>query len=82
MFYTYILYSDKLSVYYTGSSQNLEIRLQEHNRGKTTFAAKGMPWRLIYYKPFNTRTEAMTLERKIKKRGAQRLLNDLESKVG
>ncbi|RPH34139.1 MAG: GIY-YIG nuclease family protein [Bacteroidales bacterium] len=77
MFYTYILLSEKLDVFYTGSSQNLELRLQEHYRGKTAFAAKGMPWILIYSKGFRTRTEAMAFERKIKKRGAQRFLRDL-----
>ncbi|MBI5538547.1 MAG: GIY-YIG nuclease family protein [Bacteroidia bacterium] len=48
MFYTYTLFSDNLGVYHIGFSQNLERRLLEHNRGKTTFAAKGMPWRIVY----------------------------------
>ncbi len=82
MFYTYILFSEKLGVYYTGSSQNLEFRLREHNRGKTAFAAKGAPWTLVLSKAFHTRAEAMALERKIKKRGAQRFLIDLDLNVG
>jgi len=77
MYYTYILYSEKLAVFYTGHTKDMERRLEEHNRGKSAFAAKGMPWRVVYRFEASSRADAAKLERKIKKRGAQRFLRDL-----
>ena len=76
MHYTYILYSEAIKKYYTGQTEDLERRILEHNRGKTSFMAKGVPWKLVYSKSFTTRTEAVKLEKQIKKRGAARYLDD------
>jgi len=35
--HTYIIYSNTLKKYYTGHTADLQKRLEEHNRGKTTF---------------------------------------------
>jgi len=82
MFYTYILYSNSLKKFYTGQSQDLDRRLVEHNRGKTKFLDSGKPWVLVYSKSFNNRSEAITLEKHIKKRGAKRFLLDNQLAVG
>ena len=82
MFTTYILYSLNLRKFYTGQTEDIERRLEEHNRGKTPFMKKGIPWKLLYSQSFETRSEAMQLEKKIKKRGAQRFLIDLGLAVG
>jgi putative endonuclease len=76
MFYVYILYSKKLQKFYTGQTENIKKRIEEHNRGKTAFNKKGLPWELIYQKEYNTRSEAMQHEKRIKKRGASRFLSD------
>jgi putative endonuclease len=76
MYTTYIIYSLKIDKYYTGQSDDLDRRMEEHNRGKTPFLATGMPWHLVYSKEFNSRTEAIKLEKFIKKRGAARFLKD------
>ena len=82
MYITYILYSSRINRYYTGQTTNLMRRREEHNRGKTTFMAKGVPWKLIYSKEFYSRNEAIKLERLIKKRGAERFLNDIKGQSG
>jgi putative endonuclease len=82
MFTTYILHSEKINKYYTGQTIDLERRLDEHNKGKTAFMASGAPWKLIYFKEFNERKEAMALELNIKKRGAKRFLSDISNTVG
>jgi len=82
MYITYILYSSKIDRYYTGHTENLDRRLEEHNRGKTPFMAKGIPWKIVYSKEFETRKEAMKYERFIKKRGAERFLNDNNNQLG
>jgi len=82
MYITYIIFSSKLNKYYTGQTVDLTRRLEEHNRGKTRFLASGMPWELIYSLSFNTRTEAIDLENRIKKRGAERFLKDNNISIG
>ncbi len=44
--------------------------------------AKGIPWKIVYSKEFETRKEAMKYERFIKKRGAERFLNDNNNQLG
>ena len=76
MYVTYILFSSKINKFYTGHTEDIDRRIQEHNRGKTPGMAKGMPWIIIYLKEHQTRAEAIKLEKSIKKRGAARFLND------
>jgi putative endonuclease len=76
-FTVYILFSKSTEKYYSGSTQNLENRLFEHNRGETKSIRNGMPWEVIWQVQLPTRAEAMKLENKIKKRGAKRFLEDL-----
>lgn len=59
MFTVYIIYSSVIDRFYTGQTEDFERRLEEHNRGKTPFFAKGMPWKLVYSK------ECALLEKKI-----------------
>ena len=82
MYITYILYSSRINKYYTGQTTNLMRRLEEHNRGKTAFMAKGVPWQFVYSKEFYSRKEAIKLERLIKKRGAERFLKDIKGQSG
>ena len=81
MYFTYILYSQKINKYYTGQTNDLNRRIHEHNLGKTCFMKRGMPWQLVYSQTQQTRSEAMNLEIKIKKRGVARFLKDNNSKT-
>ncbi len=78
MYFTYILYSNSSLKYYCGSTQNLFNRLQEHNTGETKSIKHGIPWNLIGFIEFNTRTEAMKLEKQIKNRGINRWLQQYQ----
>jgi putative endonuclease len=82
MYVTYILFSYKINKFYTGQTQNLSRRLEEHNRGKTPFLASGIPWILLFSKEFSSRSEAVSLENFIKKRGAARYLTDNNISLG
>ncbi len=68
MFYTYILYSEKLNKYYIGSTNNVNQRLINHNQGMSDFTNKGIPWILKYYEVFDSRQEAVNREKQIKKK--------------
>jgi putative endonuclease len=63
--------------FYTGSTQDLKNRLFEHNSGETSSIKKGIPWEVFWEIKLPTRSEAMILETKIKRRGAQRFLEDV-----
>ena len=77
MYTVYILFSKTSLKYYTGQTDNLENRLYRHNSGLSLATKSGKPWTLIYQIEFNTRSEAVQLESKIKKRGAKRYLGDI-----
>jgi putative endonuclease len=72
----YILFSETTDRYYVGQTNNIEKRLVTHNNGGKKYTSKGRPWNLIKTYPCNDRTEAMQLERKIKKRGIKRYLDE------
>ncbi len=72
----YILYSQKRSRYYVGQTDDIEKRLIRHNNCLVPSTKYGAPWVLIFTAEVNNRSEALILERKIKKRGAERYLND------
>ena len=72
----YILYSKISSKYYVGQTANIDKRLKRHNQGIVPSTKGGAPWELVLQIKVSDRSEALILERKIKKRGAKRYLND------
>ncbi len=64
-FYTYVLISDE-GYHYTGSTENLDTRLQRHRLKTTHFTKKGTNWKIIYSKKFPTLSEAMIYEKWLK----------------
>ena len=65
-YFVYILYSVSLDRYFVGQTSNLEDRLKRHNEGKSKYTKSGIPWKLKYKESFNTRSEVMAREKKIK----------------
>jgi putative endonuclease len=67
MFHTYMLKLRDGS-FYTGHTNNLQRRLEEHRHGKGSCYVKGRrPFTLAYTEPFETRTKAAKREVQIKK---------------
>ncbi len=79
MFYTYILYSQRLDRYYVGSTNNLQRRLDDHNRGKDKYSRKGSPWELSFFETFSTRKEAYSREIEIKRKKSRSYIEQLVS---
>ena len=73
MYTVYILYSFVKAKYYAGQTNNIEARLNRHNQGRTLSTKHGIPWKLIYTFNFETRSEAVFLETKIRNRGINRV---------
>ena len=84
MYYAYILSSLKDGRRYFGHTDNIAIRLKFHNEGLNPSTKNRRPLRLICYKTFKNRIEAIRYERYLKslKGGEQlkieinRMLND------
>jgi putative endonuclease len=77
MYYTYILFSEKVNKYYVGYTSDLNNRLDEHGKDKSKFTGHSSDWKLIKYFEFETKSEALKLEIQIKKRGIKRFLESL-----
>jgi putative endonuclease len=67
MYYTYILKSySSSSHYYIGYTHNIETRLIDHNSGLVKSTKRYMPWKLIYFETYETKSEARLRELQIK----------------
>ena len=73
-FSVYIIYSSKLDRYYVGYSQDIEIRLTQHNTGISHFTAKARDWELKYSEAYNTREDAHAREMAIKKKKSRKYI--------
>jgi putative endonuclease len=50
MWYTYVIQSLKTDYWYTGSTNDLRKRFNQHNAGKSTYTKKRGPYKLITMK--------------------------------
>jgi putative endonuclease len=82
MYYTYILYSTKVDKYYVGYTHNLDLRLEHHNSGWGKYSSAGIPWTLVYFEEFESRSEAMKRENDIKKKKSRNYIEKLISHAG
>ncbi len=54
--------------YYTGSTKNLDLRMQEHQLGEgSNFTRKHLPVKLVYFEEFDRIDEAFEREKQIQK---------------
>ena len=75
--FLYIIYSNSKDRYYVGHSDNLLRRIPEHNSGQCKSTKYGTPWELVYSKLFNSRSEAMKEEYKIKRMKSKKYIEKL-----
>jgi len=73
----YILYSQKFNKHYVGFTSNIELRLKSHNEFGKDWTAKYRPWKLIYSKEFENKTEAMAYEKWLKSGIGRDFINSL-----
>ena len=81
MYYTYILFSEKLNKYYTGSTGNIEDRIKRHNSGRSTYTKNGIPWQIVFLKTFETRAEAVKFEMHIKAQKSSEYITHLVESI-
>ncbi len=77
MFYTYILYSEKLKGYYIGfTSTSPQLRLVKHLLATKGHTAKAKDWVLVHIESFDTKQAAMAREKELKSwKSKERIIN-------
>jgi len=66
MYHTYVLESITSGKLYIGQTNNLTDRIERHNTNQNKFTKNKGPWKLLYSTEFNTRSEAVIYENKLK----------------
>jgi predicted GIY-YIG superfamily endonuclease len=66
MYFVYILRSKKDGSYYAGVTENLKIRLQEHNRGGAVYSSTKAPFVFAWFCAFPSKQQAYDFERYLK----------------
>tara|TARA_B100000900_G_C20381499_1_gene634758 strand:+ start:45 stop:296 length:252 start_codon:yes stop_codon:yes gene_type:complete len=69
VFYVYMLkcITPNVAKTYVGYTSNISLRLNKHNSGKGAKSTRGLMWKIIYKRKFNSKSLAMSYEYKLKK---------------
>ena len=82
MYYTYILLSKDLNIYYKGMTTDPLNRLLEHTNNLSRYTAGKGPWSLVYLRQHKTKQESLIEEKRIKRlkeRSLQKLIHSPEN---
>ncbi len=66
MHYTHVLLSDKDSQFYTGYTQDLKLRFEQHCKGRVEATRDRRPLKLVYYEACLDKSDAAKRERYLK----------------
>jgi len=66
-YFLYILFSQAADKFYIGFTSDLSERLRKHNSNHKGFTGKFTDWKIVYTEDFDSKSEAYTRERQIKK---------------
>jgi putative endonuclease len=65
--YTYILQSLKDKKFYIGSTSDVGARLEFHNAGRQRSTRDRIPFKLVLFEEYETKTAALKREKQIKR---------------
>ena len=65
-YYLYILQSLSADKFYIGVSENPDRRLVYHNSIEKGFTSRYRPWKLVFTQAFDSKSDALKAERKLK----------------
>ena len=66
LFFTYILESEVDGSFYIGQTNSVDERLKRHNKGYSKSTSTKRPWKLVFKKEFESRSEAVKMEKYLK----------------
>ena len=70
----YIIKSESNGRFYIGQTQDINQRLEFHNSGRSKYTKNLGPWALFATKNYDTRSDAVKWERKLKNLRSRRLI--------
>ena len=73
-YFVYILYSHTKDTFYKGQTSDIEDRVNRHNSGYEKSTSLGRPWKLLWLTQKASRSEAISLETKLKNLSRKRLI--------
>ncbi len=76
MFYIYVIQSLKSDYWYTGYTDNLRKRFNQHNMDKSAYTKKRGPYKLIYYEACLNEEDARSREKYLKSGMGKRYLKN------
>ncbi len=77
LYFVYIIYSATRNRYYTGHTDNLTKRMEQHNSGYESSTKSGVPWKLMYTEEYDSRSAAMKREYEIKSKKSRKYIERL-----
>ncbi len=80
MFFVYILKSEIDNSFYIGQTNDLNRRLVFHNEGLSKYTSRKVPWKIVYFEEYKTRTDAIIRERFLKQQRNREFYEGLISK--
>ena len=81
MFYAYVIKSLEHNYFYKGHCEDLNLRLQQHNKGLTPSNKQFIPFKLVYFEEFETRAEAIHREKYFKSAAGRSFLKTKLMKI-
>ena len=66
MYYTYLLFSEKDNKFYTGYTQDLELRFEQHCNGKVESTKNRRPLKIVYFEVCLDQKDALHREKYLK----------------
>ena len=75
-FYVYVLLSEKDKKFYTGYTQNVNLRLIQHNSGEVKSTKNRVPFKLIYWEGCLNQKDALHREKYLKTAWGKRYLKN------
>jgi len=80
MFYVYILLLNNKQIY-TGYTEDLKRRIDEHKKGRAEFTSQRLPVKLIHYEAYLLKEDAERREKYLKTTEGKRFLRQQIKKV-
>lgn len=69
MHYVYVIKSRSNGKFYVGYTSNLKRRLEEHNSGEVFSTKPNLPYELVYFEGYRSKTDALKREEALKHHG-------------
>ena len=75
-YYVYVLQSESNKNFYTGYTNNIRVRIKEHNSGKVLSTKNRLPMNLIYWEGCLNQIDALSREKYLKTAWGKRFIKN------